>query len=361
MTGGPDFGISLGTLKSRTLPPLAAEHRHALCGIDRTAAADRDEAVEVAIAEETSPCYDHGRRRVGNGIGKDRPGYPRAVEKRRRPVDNTAAADKRISGDERLFEAEPPQHRGQFSESAAPHGHKPRRGYNRRPSDLPRRTEQLPSHWLFKAEAQHPVRLLGELQQVAACGPAEMRKILNRPRIGREHFENSTWRQGFQRPPRLQYRQRTQQPGRVEDGYGIRRLHGDRQSVSWTRYLQGLRGIGKQTAPSAHPDSGLRLSERGAHKRKWPGLKSRPSLNREASRLGDVRVRRPSFRAQVPEILIGGIGHRKLAAIEDRVIGMWRKMPAVTTGIFFWLVCKKRNALRTRGGTCYASVSATFS
>ena len=27
----------------------------------------------------------------------------------------------------------------------------------------------------------------------------------------------------------------------------------------------------------------------------------RPSLNREASRLGDVRIRRPSFRAQVPE------------------------------------------------------------
>ncbi len=29
----------------------------------------------------------------------------------------------------------------------------------------------------------------------------------------------------------------------------------------------------------------------------------RPSLNREASRLGDVRVRRPSFRALVPEIV----------------------------------------------------------
>src|ERR1051325_1862191 len=30
----------------------------------------------------------------------------------------------------------------------------------------------------------------------------------------------------------------------------------------------------------------------------------RPSLNREASRLGDVRVRRPSFRAQVPETVL---------------------------------------------------------
>jgi hypothetical protein len=33
--------------------------------------------------------------------------------------------------------------------------------------------------------------------------------------------------------------------------------------------------------------------------------RNRPSLNREASRLGDVRVRRPSFRAQVPETYIG--------------------------------------------------------
>ena len=36
-------------------------------------------------------------------------------------------------------------------------------------------------------------------------------------------------------------------------------------------------------------------------KEKWPEPKFRPSLNREASRLGDVRVRRPSSRAQVPE------------------------------------------------------------
>jgi hypothetical protein len=35
--------------------------------------------------------------------------------------------------------------------------------------------------------------------------------------------------------------------------------------------------------------------------REWPEPRSRPSLNREASRLGDVRVRRPSFRALVPE------------------------------------------------------------
>src|SRR5215831_1528723 len=38
----------------------------------------------------------------------------------------------------------------------------------------------------------------------------------------------------------------------------------------------------------------------------------RPSLNREASRLGDVRVRRPSSRALVPETAVDGISHRKI-------------------------------------------------
>jgi hypothetical protein len=37
-------------------------------------------------------------------------------------------------------------------------------------------------------------------------------------------------------------------------------------------------------------------------------------LNREASRLGDVRVRRPSFRAQVPETDIGDGYRQKLVA-----------------------------------------------
>ena len=37
------------------------------------------------------------------------------------------------------------------------------------------------------------------------------------------------------------------------------------------------------------------------HKKLAGTRRYRPSLNREASRLGDVRIRRPSFRAQVPE------------------------------------------------------------
>ena len=53
----------------------------------------------------------------------------------------------------------------------------------------------------------------------------------------------------------------------------------------------GLARAGTPTGPRA-----ITLSQR-----KWPEPRFRPSLNREASRLGDVRVRRPSFRAQVPE------------------------------------------------------------
>ena len=48
--------------------------------------------------------------------------------------------------------------------------------------------------------------------------------------------------------------------------------------------------------------------------KKMAETKFRPSLNREASRLGDVRVRRPSFRAQVPETYIGAPRQQKLAA-----------------------------------------------
>src|SRR3984893_649389 len=44
----------------------------------------------------------------------------------------------------------------------------------------------------------------------------------------------------------------------------------------------------------------------------------RPSLNREASRLGDVRVRRPSFRAQVPETDSEVLNPRKLVAMQYR-------------------------------------------
>jgi hypothetical protein len=51
------------------------------------------------------------------------------------------------------------------------------------------------------------------------------------------------------------------------------------------------------------------------------GTKVRPSLNREASRLGDVRVRRPSFRAQVPETCVGKKHRQKLVA-SKRMLNM---------------------------------------
>src|SRR5215469_13411990 len=61
-----------------------------------------------------------------------------------------------------------------------------------------------------------------------------------------------------------------------------------------------------------------KVIDTGRQTRKWPEPKFRPSLNREASRLGDVRVRRPSFRAQVPETHIGIRGRQKLCASQRR-------------------------------------------
>jgi len=51
-----------------------------------------------------------------------------------------------------------------------------------------------------------------------------------------------------------------------------------------------------------HRSSGRKLGSRDQEE-EWPEQKFRPSLNREASRLGDVRIRRPSSRAQVSETL----------------------------------------------------------
>jgi hypothetical protein len=72
-------------------------------------------------------------------------------------------------------------------------------------------------------------------------------------------------------------------------------------------------------------------------------------LNREASRLGDVRVRRPSSRAQVPETNVGGLpAAENSAAIKHRVLQTWPFQRMATSRNFFWLVCKKRNALERR-------------
>src|SRR5438046_9897258 len=57
---------------------------------------------------------------------------------------------------------------------------------------------------------------------------------------------------------------------------------------------------------------------RCAQKEVGRSTRLRPSLNREASRLGDVRVRRPSFRAQVAETDSGPPNPRKLVAMQYR-------------------------------------------
>src|SRR5579862_5148514 len=80
-------------------------------------------------------------------------------------------------------------------------------------------------------------------------------------------------------------------------------------------------------------------------KRNWPSPKARPSLNREASRLGDVRIRRPSFRAQVPETRSGLPAPETLSELSIARVGISRFTRLITNGNSVWLVCKNRNAV----------------
>jgi hypothetical protein len=75
-------------------------------------------------------------------------------------------------------------------------------------------------------------------------------------------------------------------------------------------------------------------------------LGGRPSLNREASRLGDVRVRRPSFRAQVPETDSGYLNPGNLPRCSIAWPSISRFTGLIATGNWFWLVCKNRNAVK---------------
>src|SRR5271170_1573318 len=96
-------------------------------------------------------------------------------------------------------------------------------------------------------------------------------------------------------------------------------------------------------------------------KRNWPNPKVRPSLNREASRLGDVRIRRPSFRAQVPET------HSRLPAPETHSElniargGISRFTRLITNGNSVGLVCKNRNAVAGLGKVRVNSPQPAFS
>src|SRR4029077_9630210 len=78
---------------------------------------------------------------------------------------------------------------------------------------------------LFQPKAQHAARVLGGGQQLAAGGLAEMLEILDRARVGGEDFEDAAGRHITERPPRLEHRQRAQQPRRVEGRIGWRVAH----------------------------------------------------------------------------------------------------------------------------------------
>src|ERR1700732_5447903 len=75
----------------------------------------------------------------------------------------------------------------------------------------------------FQAKTQDATGLLAGLEQLAAGGLTEMLEIFGRAGIGREDFAHRTRGKRLQRPPRLQHRQRTEQPGSIEGG-GSRRI-----------------------------------------------------------------------------------------------------------------------------------------
>src|SRR5229473_623314 len=96
-------------------------------------------------------------------------------------------------------------------------------------------------------------------------------------------------------------------------------------------------------------------------KRNWPNPKARPSLNREASRLGDVRIRRPSFRAQVPETYSGHSNPRNCRRLTIARGGISRFARLITNGNSVWLVCKNRNAVVEPQKTRVNSPQSAFS
>src|SRR5436190_20456998 len=58
------------------------------------------------------------------------------------------------------------------------------------------------------------------------------------------------------------------------------------------------------------------------------------------------RVRRPSFRAQVPETHSGLFNPRNLPRCSIALVHISRFTRLITTGNSFWLVCKNRNAVK---------------
>jgi hypothetical protein len=105
-------------------------------------------------------------------------------------------------------------------------------------------------------------------------------------------------------------------PARVHLDRGAASPHSSGRDPEFSLDLPGFARPGGRTL--AKISTRDKVVETGQDTRKWPEPKFRPSLNREASRLGDVRVRRPSFRAQVPETYIG-IGYRQKLCASQRM------------------------------------------
>ncbi len=107
------------------MPAIGEQHRHALGGVDRAAAADRDEAVEIAVAQDADAGFDDFGRRVGHRVGEDRPRNARLVEQPGRAVEDAAARDVGIGDDQGPRQAEPRHDARQFGQCAAAHRHQP--------------------------------------------------------------------------------------------------------------------------------------------------------------------------------------------------------------------------------------------
>src|SRR5580704_5939778 len=95
-------------------------------------------------------------------------------------------------------------------------------------------------------------------------------------------------------------------------------------------------------SPGARPQG---IYEGAKSTRNWPNPKVRPSLNREASRLGDVRIRRPSFRAQVPETQSGLPAPETRGELNIAPVDISWFTQLITNGNSVCLVCKNRNAV----------------
>ena len=196
----------------------------------------------------------------------------------------------------------------------------------------------LPRYYLADI-SQIEYRIAGQVQYSAApCGGNNSATLPTaRCRSGRRRLPTMAARRNQQRNWRLQPRNVAVV---VMSAVGI-------VVAPWEK-ITAAPGTGARVS-LARTEYQMNIRDPEASKRKWPEPKFRPSLNREASRLGDVRVRRPSSRAQVPETC-----HDQSIASRER----WTFERSSTSRNFFWLVCKNCNSPRKL--CCVASAEPSF-